>query len=133
VVTIHANIEGRIYPIEETGEPLCYGHWCKSSFPAIARLVSAAGPSLERVVLDLSCSVDGASDLCYAVEWEPLILLCDSLPHLRVDLCIWASDFQGQLPVVEVIDSLSANDDLSRLMERGSLAIEPPLPPQLDF
>jgi len=132
VVTVHANIEGCIYPIEETGEPLRYGHWCKSSFPVIAGLVSTAGSSLERVVLDLSCAVDGASDLCYAVEWEPLILLCDSLPHLRVDLCIWASDSQGQLPVVEMVDSLSANDDLSRLMERGSLTVEPPLP-QLDF
>jgi len=51
-------------------------------------------------------------------------MLCDSFAHLHVDLCIVASP--DPLTVEEVVGFLSENEDLSRLVERGSLrAIKP--------
>jgi hypothetical protein len=93
-------------------------------------LVKTAGPSLTHVVLNLDCRLNEARALRDSLEWKPLVLLCDSLASLQVDLCIRASvSQQYQLPIFEVIDYLCGNEDLSRLVAHGSLAIKPLVPP----
>ena len=100
-----------------------------SSLPTITKVVRTAGPSLRCLVLNIEFSFGGAP-AGSLMEWKPLILLCDSLPQIQVDLCIGAASHNG-LSFVEVVDSLVGNKDLSGLVERGSVLIKPLVPPDL--
>ena len=115
IITIHAVIIGF-----DKSETFCWTKWCVSSLPAISSLVRTAGPTLKSVVLNIDFAIGGVRDLCDGVEWNPLIHLCDYLSPRRVNLCIRS---RGQFP--EVVESLSRNEDFSRLMNHGSLAIKP--------
>ena len=100
-----------------------------SSLLAITKVVRTAGPSLRRLVLNIEFSFGGAP-ADSLMEWKPLILLCDSLPQIRVDLCISAAS-HNNLSFVEVVDSLVRNKGLLGLVERGSVLIKPLVPPDL--
>jgi len=121
VVTVNATIGVGRYPIHEHNT-IRFVEGCNSSLPAIKELVASAGPCLNRLILNLNFESGEASYLVDGMEWEPLVQLCDFLRHLQVDLHIRT---YAQLPFSKVVDSLLKNEDLSRLVERGSLIIKP--------
>jgi hypothetical protein len=58
---------------------------------------------------------------------EPLTFFCSSFPEVQVDLCICAASHH-ELSFVEVVDFLVGNEDLSKLVEQGSVVIKPLVP-----
>jgi hypothetical protein len=117
LLTVHADISAR------TSDKNPHTSSCVSALLAVTQLAATAGPSLQRVVLNLDCAVGAVLDLRNAVEWGELVQLCD----LRVDLCIRTSIVSPVLEpsFVEVVDSLLGNEDVSKLVERGSVIIKP--------
>jgi hypothetical protein len=123
VVTFGAEVAFSEYPLIPRSGPVIY-ITCDSPLLAITRLVGSAGPSLKRVVLNFICR-QSVMDLFDAMEWGPLALFCNSVTHLKVDLCIHASGCRyRQLPFVEVVDLIIRNEELARFVEQGSLVIK---------
>jgi hypothetical protein len=98
-----------------------------SAIPAIARLIELSAPSLQHVVLTLSCWDFSVIDSLAELDWYPLILLGDSPTCPHIDLCISVKEAETghEFSPEEITNTLAQCPGLMRLVNLGVFSIKP--------